>query len=113
MGATAGSAPGQSWAAGHHSPEGQVHLVRGREPRVGRGTEGAASGGGTVLSQGPSMLQTRLGSGPGTEASAQPYPTLATPWTVALQAPPSGTLQARMLEWVAISFSRGSFPLRK
>ena len=38
----------------------------------------------------------------------------ATPWTVAYQAPPSmgfslhGILQARILEWVAISFSRAS-----
>ena len=33
----------------------------------------------------------------------------ATPWTVACQAPLSmGILQARTLEWVAISFSRGS-----
>ena len=32
-----------------------------------------------------------------------------TPWTVARQAPLSmGFSQARMLEWVAISFSRGS-----
>ena len=32
-----------------------------------------------------------------------------TPWTVARQAPLSvGILQARILEWVAISFSRGS-----
>ena len=30
-------------------------------------------------------------------------PTLASPWTVACQAAP---LQARILEWVAISFSR-------
>ena len=30
-----------------------------------------------------------------------------TPWTVACQDPPSGILQARILEWVAISFSRG------
>ena len=31
------------------------------------------------------------------------------PWTVAYQAPPvHGILQARILEWVAISFSRGS-----
>ena len=36
-------------------------------------------------------------------------PTLATPWTVACQAPVSlGILQARVLELVAISFSRGS-----
>ena len=35
----------------------------------------------------------------------------ATPWTVAHQSPPSmGIFQARILEWVAISFSRGSFP---
>ena len=34
-------------------------------------------------------------------------PLFATPWTVALQAPPS-IFQARVLEWVAISFSRGS-----
>ena len=33
----------------------------------------------------------------------------ATPWTVARQAPLSlGILQARILKWVAISFSRGS-----
>ena len=33
----------------------------------------------------------------------------ATPWTVAYQAPPSlGFSMARILEWVAISFSRGS-----
>ena len=33
----------------------------------------------------------------------------ATPWTVARQAPLSmGILQARILEWVAIPFSRGS-----
>ena len=33
----------------------------------------------------------------------------ATPWTVACQAPPSiGFFQAKILEWVAISFSRGS-----
>ena len=32
-----------------------------------------------------------------------------TPWTVARQAPPSmGILQARILEWVAMSSSRGS-----
>ena len=33
-----------------------------------------------------------------------------TPWTVAYQAPPSvhGIFQASVLEWVAISFSRGS-----
>ena len=30
----------------------------------------------------------------------------ATPWTVAYQAPPSGIFQARVLEWIAISFSR-------
>ena len=36
--------------------------------------------------------------------------TLVTSWTVACQAPLSvGILQARILEWVAISFSRGSF----
>ena len=34
---------------------------------------------------------------------------LATPWTVAYQAPLSmGFFQARVLEWIAISFSRGS-----
>ena len=34
-----------------------------------------------------------------------------TPWTVAYQAPPvHGILQARILEWVAISFSRGIVP---
>ena len=34
--------------------------------------------------------------------------TPVTPWTVAHQAPVYGILQARILEWVAISFSRGS-----
>ena len=34
-----------------------------------------------------------------------------TPWTVAHQVPPSVRFsQARILEWVAISFSRGFFP---
>ena len=34
-----------------------------------------------------------------------------TPWTVALQTPlPTGILQARILEWVAMPSSRGSFP---
>ena len=32
----------------------------------------------------------------------------AIPWTVAHQAPVHGILQARILEWVAISFSKGS-----
>ena len=37
----------------------------------------------------------------------------ATPCTVAFQAPLSiGILQARILEWVAISFSRGSYQFR-
>ena len=37
----------------------------------------------------------------------------ATPWTVAYQAPPMGfSRQEWILEWVAISFSRGSFPPR-
>ena len=35
------------------------------------------------------------------------YPTLATPWTGAWRAPIHGILQVRILEWVAISFSRG------
>ena len=36
-------------------------------------------------------------------------PLFATPWTVANQASPSmGFFQTRILEWVAISFSRGS-----
>ena len=40
---------------------------------------------------------------------AKSCPALATPWTVACQDPlPKGTLQARTLQWVAISFSRGS-----
>ena len=35
----------------------------------------------------------------------------ATPWTVAYQAPPSiGIVQARVLEWAAIAFSRGGLP---
>ena len=39
---------------------------------------------------------------------AKSCPTLVTPWTVACQAPLSMGFQARILEWVAISFSRGS-----
>ena len=40
-------------------------------------------------------------------------PTLVTPWIAACQAPPSmRILQARILEWVAIYFSRGSSWLR-
>ena len=36
-----------------------------------------------------------------------------TPWSVAHQAPLSmGIFQARILEWVAISFSRGAFQPR-
>ena len=35
-----------------------------------------------------------------------------TAWTVAHQAPPPCLLQARILEWVAISFSRESSKLR-
>ena len=41
---------------------------------------------------------------------AQPF---ATPWTVALQSPSvHGIFQARTLEWIAISYSRGSSPPR-
>ena len=44
---------------------------------------------------------------------AQSYPTLCDPKTVALQIPLStGTLQARILEWVAVPFSRGSAQTR-
>ena len=32
-------------------------------------------------------------------------PTLVTPWTIAHQAPLHGIFQARVLEWVTISFS--------
>ena len=35
-----------------------------------------------------------------------------TPWSAALQAPVEGLLQARILDRVAIPFSRGSFRLR-
>ena len=47
-------------------------------------------------------------------ACAQPLSCVrlfATPWTIARQAPLSmGILQARLLEWIATSFSRGIFP---
>ena len=40
---------------------------------------------------------------------AKSCPTLCDPWTIASQAPLSvGILLAKILEWVAISFSRGS-----
>ena len=43
----------------------------------------------------------------------QSCPTLASPWTVACHAPVSiGILQARILEWLAMPFSRGSFQPR-
>ena len=36
-----------------------------------------------------------------------------TPWTIAHQAPlPMGTVQARILKWFAMPFSRGSTQLR-
>ena len=38
----------------------------------------------------------------------QSCPIFATPWTIACQATLSMILQARILEWVTISFSRGS-----
>ena len=41
--------------------------------------------------------------------SLSPVQLFVTPWTVASQAPLQGSLQARILEWVAIPFSRGSF----
>ena len=40
---------------------------------------------------------------------AQPCPILFDPWTVARLPPLStGILQARILEWIAVPFSRGS-----
>ena len=39
---------------------------------------------------------------------AKPCPTLATPWTVACQAPLSMGFWTRILEWVAISSFKGS-----
>ena len=54
-----------------------------------------------------------LGNMSGGDLVAKSCLTLMTPWTVARQAPLSmGILQARILEWVAISFSRGSSWLR-
>ena len=42
----------------------------------------------------------------------QSHQLFVTPWTIAHQAPLSmGILQARILEWVAISFSREIFPI--
>ena len=45
---------------------------------------------------------------PGDGLVTKPCLTLVIPWTVACQAPLARILQARILEWVAISFSRGS-----
>ena len=43
--------------------------------------------------------------------SLSPVRLFATPWTIAYLTPPlHGILQARVLEWVAISFSRGIEP---
>ena len=36
-----------------------------------------------------------------------------TPWTVACQAPVHWILQARILEWIAISFSKGIFLIQE
>ena len=47
-------------------------------------------------------------SGGGSALVAKSCPPLTIPWTVACQAPVHGILQARILEWVAISSSRGS-----
>ena len=47
------------------------------------------------------------GSG-GLGAMSAKCPTLGPPWTVAHQVP-LGFFQASLLEWVAISFSRGSY----
>ena len=46
--------------------------------------------------------------GDGLVAKSAKCLTLGTPWTVAHQVP-LGFFQARILEWVAISFSRGSY----
>ena len=40
--------------------------------------------------------------------SFSPVQLFATLWTIACQAPVHGILQARILEWIVISFSRGS-----
>ena len=49
-----------------------------------------------------------LTTGPSGSEAARLCPTLCEPWTVAPGSSVHGTLQARILEWVAISFSRGS-----
>ena len=64
-----------------------------------------------------SLIQLKLlpvnGGGGGGGLVAKLCLTLATSWTVACQAPLSmGILQARILEWVASSFSRG-FPTQE
>ena len=57
----------------------------------------------------PSVIQKASGDLVKSESKvAQSCLTLCDPWTVAYQAPPSVGLQARVLEWIAISFSRGS-----
>ena len=53
-------------------------------------------------------LSVCIGSG-GSGLVTKLCPTFPTPWTVSHQAPLSmGILQARILEWVAMSSSRGS-----
>ena len=58
-------------------------------------------------------VQTGYGSGfrlGGGGLVTKSCPTIATPWALPLQVPLSiGFLQARILEWVAISFSREFF----
>ena len=47
-----------------------------------------------------------MGGGGGGGLVTESCPTLVTPWAIACQVPlVHGILQARMLEWVAISFS--------
>ena len=59
-------------------------------------------------SSSPRLLQTALVSWPESE-SVNHVQLFATPWTVACQTPfIHGILQARILEWVAISFCRRS-----
>ena len=112
-----GQGPWTVMAAGHHSTEGQGPSgpglgAQGRE----EDRRGYLRGERRTLSSigGRLMPRTRVASGPGMEASggsvAKSCPTLATPWTIALQIPLSMGF-SRQEYWTGLPFpSLGDLP---
>ena len=112
-----GQGAGQSWALGRHSAEGQGPSGPGLGAQGGEEDRGGCLRGGRRARSsigGHLVPQTRVLSGPGTEGSgglvAKSYPTLATPWTTALQAPLSMGF-SRQEYWTGLPFpSPGDLP---